>query len=289
MRLFRIILQTKPDCIHFLWTHQVPILLAPFLKRFPVAYTAHDPVLHPGEAGILRGWIHGQHIKMAKICFVHGEENKQKLIQNYGVDPKSVYVIPHGEFVFWENLPPVEQEKRILFFGRIRKYKGIEVLLDAFEKVSPCIPDYRLSICGKGNLGNLSFRIRSMPNVDLENRFINHEEIPSLFLRSRFLILPYIDATQSGVVPMAFALGRTCIVSAVGSMPEIVCHEDNGLLVQPGEPNELAAAMLKLAQDDTLLRHLEQGASNAAHNSDSFSWNHAARIAAAAYQSSMGS
>jgi glycosyltransferase involved in cell wall biosynthesis len=124
-----------------------------------------------------------------------------------------------------------------------------------------------------------------MANVDVVNRFIEHSEIPSLFRRSRFLVLPYLDGSQSGVVPMAFALGRTCVVSAVGSIPEVVQHEENGLLVRPGDSHELAEAILRLARDAALRLRLEEGALKSARSSDSLSWDRAARIAVSAYGS----
>lgn len=286
VRLLRTIGRLRPDWIHLLWVHQVPVLMMPWLSRYRVAYTAHDPVLHPGEAGALRSWVHRRLVRQADVCFVHGEQNKRQIVSEYGVDPDTVFSIPHGEFLFWEDVPSVEQEDVILFFGRIRKYKGLDVLLDAFEIVRQNLPHYRLTICGQGDLGDLSARIRSMPNVDLVNRFIDHAEIPALFLRSRFLVLPYRDGTQSGVVPMAFALGRVCIVSAVGSIPEVVHHEENGLLVRPGDSQELADTIIRLAQDEALRCRLEEGASRSARSSDSLSWDRAARIAVGVYDRS---
>lgn len=84
-----------------------------------------------------------------------------------------------------------------------------------------------------------------MPNVDFENRFVLHNEVPELFARAKFVVLPYLDGTQSGVVPMAFAFGRTCIVSSVGSIPEVVKNDENGLLVPPGDENALTDKMIQ--------------------------------------------
>ncbi|MFQ5855268.1 MAG: glycosyltransferase family 4 protein [Anaerolineae bacterium] len=287
LKLSHLIDGMQPDWIHLLWTHHVPVLLIPWLKKARVAYTAHDPVLHSGEAGMLRSWVQRKLIGVADVCFVHGEDNKKKLVAEYSVDPDRVYSIPHGEFMFWQDVPNVNQENLILFFGRIRKYKGLDVLLDAFQEVSPHIPDFRLVICGEGDLGDLGPRIRTMTNVDVVKRFIDHSEIPSLFLRSRFLVLPYLDGTQSGVVPMAFALGRTCVVSAVGAIPEVVHHDENGLLVRPGDPRELANAIIRLARDDKLRHRLEEGALRSARSSHALSWERAARIAAGVYKSAI--
>jgi glycosyltransferase involved in cell wall biosynthesis len=287
MRLLRTVQRTHPDWVHLLWLHPVPCLLAPWLRRFRVAFTAHDPVLHTGEGGVVRRWVQTQHVGLARICFVRGEENRRKLVDEYGLNPESVHITLLGEFTPWDEIPLVQQDRMILFFGRVRKYKGLDVLLDAFEKVSPLIPGYRLRICGEGELGDLGRRALSMANVEVINRFIDHAEVPLHFRSSRFLVLPYLDGTQSGVVPMAFSLGRTCVVSAVGSIPEVVHHGMNGLLVRPGNSDELADAMLRLVQDEELRRRLERGALESARNSDSLSWELAARTAVTAYGSSL--
>ena len=260
IRFMMIVHRIRPDWIHLLWKHHVPVLLKPYLRRYKIGFTVHDPVLHSGEGGFFRSWIQKKLIGMADILFVHGEENRNNLMQNFDVDTAKIYKIPYAHLLCPNNAPKFEQENRILFFGRFKRYKGLEFLLKAFKQAEPRIPGYRLVIRGQGDPIDVPSIIKSMPNVDLENRFVPHNELPELFAGARFVVLPYLDATQSGVAAMAFAFGRTCITSAVGAIPEIVKNGENGLLVPPGNVDELADKIIQLATDHQLRKTLEKGA-----------------------------
>jgi len=269
IKFIMIVNKIRPDWIHLLWKNHLPVLLKPYLKRFKIGFTVHDPVLHSGESGILRLWIHKKHIEMADIFFVHGENNRKDLIRDFDIDTEKVYKIPHGNIFFWKNEPDIAQEKIILFFGRIKKYKGLEVLLKSFKKAKVHLPGYRLVIRGQGYSADIPSIIDSIPDVDFENRFVLHNEAPELFARAEFVVLPYLEGTQSGVIPMIFAFGKACIVSKVGSIPEVVKNGENGLLVPPGNINALADKMIELANNDNLRKHLENGAQKTSERIDS--------------------
>ena len=142
-------------------------------------------------------------------------------------------------------------------------------MLKSFKKANAHLPGYRLVIRGQGSPADIPEIIHSMPDVDFENRFVLHNETPALFARAKFVVLPYLDGTQSGVIPMAFAFGKTCIVSAVGSIPEVINNGENGLLVPPGDANALADKIIQLANDDSLRRKLENGAIKTSKSIDS--------------------
>jgi len=269
IRFIKIAHKIRPDWIHLLWKHHLPVLLKPYLKKFKLCLTVHDPVLHSGERDIFRSWIQKKHIEMANIFLVHGENNKKNLIRNFDINTEKIYKIPHGNIFFWKSRPDIAQEKVILFFGRIQKYKGLKILLKSFKKAKAHLPGYRLVIRGQGYSADIASIIDSIPEVDFENRFVPHNEAPELFSRAAFVVLPYLEGTQSGVVPMAFAFGRTCIVSAVGSIPEIVKNGENGLLVPPGDTNALAYKIRQLAGDVNLRKQLEKGAVKTSEQIDS--------------------
>jgi len=268
IRFVKIVNELRPDWIHFLWKHHLPVLLKAYIKKFKIAFTVHDPELHSGESGFLRLWVQKKLIDMADIFFVHGENNKKNLIRNFDIEPKKIYNIPHGNIFFWDNVAKMEKKNIILFFGRIKKYKGLDVLLKAFMIAAPQLRGYRLVIRGQGEPGDVPSIINSIPDVDFENKFVPHDKVPGLFADARFVVAPYIDATQSDVISMAFAFGRTVIVSSVGSIPEIVKNGENGLLVSPGNTNELADKMIELANNDDLRLKLEKGALKTSANTN---------------------
>jgi len=91
-------------------------------------------------------------------------------------------------------------------------------------------------------------------------RFISAEDIAPLFLQARVVVLPYTEGTQSGVAAMALGYGRPVVATAVGSIPELVRHGENGLLVAPGDSSGLVAALRSIIVDDRLWDSLAQGA-----------------------------
>jgi len=279
-RLIRILKRLKPDWFHILWLHHVPSLIYFVINKYKIAYTVHDPILHKGEGGKIRNWVQKKIIKTADVFFVHGLENKRLLVDNYKLNNKQVHVIPHGEFIFWDKDKfNIKQEKIILFFGRIRKYKGLEILISAFEKIYKQIPDYKLFIVGQGDIEEFLPKIHSNSNIVLVNRYIEHNEVATFILRSKFVVLPYTQATQSGVIPMVFALERTCIATNVGAISEIVKHKKTGLLIQPSDSDELADSILFLVKNEELCTKMQSSAFEYINKSAVFSWEKTAEIA----------
>ena len=278
-----IIRTLRPEWIHILWLHHVPAVTGRCFTRSRIAYTAHDPVLHSGESGRLRTLINRCLIQKSNVCFTHGNANVLIYKHSFPKGPPAVS-IPHGEFGFWEKTENVVQEKMILFFGRIRPYKGLAVLLDAFDNTSAGDPDLRLCICGEGSIDSYRARISRMSHIEIINRFIGHGEIPHLFGRSLFVCLPYLEATQSGVIPMAFALGRTCIATNAGALTDVAIHQYNSLIVPPGDVPALSNAMSFLLYNDRERKRMEKNALLSARTADSLSWKKAAATVIETYR-----
>ena len=119
----------------------------------------------------------------------------------------------------------------ILFLGRIEKYKGVDLLLDAFFEVNKKMPNINLTIAGNGNLKPYLPKIkRSEKAITVINKWLEDEEIGDLIYDCDFLVLPYIDASQSGIIPLAFGCGKTVIATNVGALSEQV-PENTGVVV----------------------------------------------------------
>lgn len=137
---------------------------------------------------------------------------------------KRVVVIPHAGFDYYFK-SAISGEKRlnrcIGFFGRIEVYKGLDLLIEAFENTHT--DDLKLLIAGKGQIAaTLLNRIDNNPNIELINRYIGDDEFEGLMKRIDFAVLPYKRASQSGVIPMCFAAGKTVIATNVGALSEQV-------------------------------------------------------------------
>jgi len=145
---------------------------------------------------------------------------------------------------------PTRQDGRahILFFGNIRPYKGLDVLLRSLALVQEQL-DFTATIAGEFYLDPGPYR-EMATNLGIEHRltwadhYIPNEEVPGLFRSADLVVLPYTDATQSGVVPLAYHFGVPVVASRVGGLPQVVEEGVSGRLVPPGDPAALARAIV---------------------------------------------
>lgn len=125
-------------------------------------------------------------------------------------------------------------EPYLLFFGRIDKYKGIDFLLEAYRDVEEqALP---LVIAGSGMLSNEENTIlKKISNVTLINRYISDGEMKWLFAHAAAVVLPYIEATQSGVIPIAYAYSKPVLVSSVPGLTQFVSDGETGRVCKTRE------------------------------------------------------
>lgn len=203
------------------------------------------------------------------VAFVLGPRTRDLAISYW--QPKCpVYVIPHGyEPGVREGShvrPVAETGPVVLFFGVWSKYKGIEVLLDAFALVRAQLPEARLVLAGAAgadiDVAAIVDRAGQIGNVDAHPGYVPMEEVSTLLDSARVVATPYIRATQSGVAHLAYTFGRPVVASSIGDLPEAVQHEVTGLLVEPGDPEGLARAILRLLREPVLAAKLGEAGEN---------------------------
>ncbi len=197
---------------------------------------------------------------------VHGEALREQFHRVFpGVPPEvQVAAIPHGTFALykrWDDPNIVEEPSTVLFFGRISAYKGLEDLIAAQPLVSAEVPEARFIIAGRGqDFAPYRAGIRDLRRFEIHNRFISNREVPKFFRRATIVVLPYREASQSGVIPIAYAFGKPVVATRVGSLPEVVEDGVSGMIVEPGRPAELARALITVLRDGQLRRRLSEGA-----------------------------
>ena len=157
----------------------------------------------------------------------------------------------------------------ILFFGRITDYKGIDILINAFQLLRKKIPHASLTIAGEGNY---DFSKHNLANVQLHNRYIETNELFHLINDSTFVVCPYIEATQSGVVMTAFSLSKPVIATKVGGLPEMVEDNKTGILVNPNNSIELSAAMITLLKNESKRDIFSDNIRQLYFNQGKYSW-----------------
>lgn len=133
----------------------------------------------------------------------------------------------------------------LLFFGLIREYKGLEVLLDAFELLPAT---FQLLIVGEvyGDVKPLNERLEAHPkkaDIHFENRFVEDDEVAGIFSMADYVLLPYLRASQSGVTAVAIHFEKPIIASNVGGLSEFIHQGKTGLLVESSSAQSLVEAI----------------------------------------------
>ena len=136
-------------------------------------------------------------------------------------------------------------------FGRLFAYKGVDTALDAFDSLPDELSDATLVVAGSGPLAALA---RGRRNVEVREGYIADADVIAMLDEARLVLLPYKDATQSGVGLQAIARGIPCIVSRTGGLPELVQDASPSLVVPPDNPDRLADAITANIDHDERLR-----------------------------------
>jgi glycosyltransferase involved in cell wall biosynthesis len=254
-RIARTVFQQRPRAIHL--NSELPILLPlfPLFAFFNSVITLHDAVPHEGESLAKRTFMR-LHLLMIFLfirkVIVHSPVIRAQLPR--WLQGKA-HILPLINFNLWgrkRQPPPKGGPFTALFFGRLLPYKGLDYLLAAFRLLDPA--KFSLLIAGEGDLPPEVFQT---PNIRVIQRFIADEELPAVFNQAHVAALPYIAASQSGVAFLAFAFERPVISTRVGALAEVVTDDLNGFLVEPRSPEQLAAALRRMAEPATFERLVE--------------------------------
>ena len=256
----------KPDIVHF-QSSSPPLYLLPLFKKYPSVGTFHDVKLHLGiEPSLLHRPVTYYAITFSDEIIVHGEKLKEQMIKEYNLLGDKVHAIPIGEhevapFKEYEREDLKEDGNLILFFGSIWEYKGLEYLIKAEPLITQEVPGTKIIIAGTGeNFKKYENMMINRDNFIIHNYRIPYKEGAELFQRCSVVVLPYIDASQSGVIPTAYGFKKPLVVTDVGAIPEIVDDGVTGFIVPPKNPVALAEAIVKLLKDEDLRREMGENA-----------------------------
>lgn len=260
LKFLNIIHQINPDIIHLQSCHLWVCLFLPFLKKYKIVTTIHDVTPHMGSRFIDQEISRKVHIKYSDALIVHGQNAKRMLAKE--CDNKKIFIVPHGDYSFFSKLGNYKHEEEpfsLLFFGRIEAYKGLTYLIQAVPLIASKIPNLKVIIAGSGDLPEKD-KIEKSPHFEIHNYFIEDQEVGKFFARSAVVILPYLEGTQTGIIPIAYSFKKPVIVTNVGCIPEVVDEGITGYIVPPRNPRALANAIIKILSDDYLRRQMGQNA-----------------------------
>jgi len=131
-------------------------------------------------------------------------------------------------------------------------------LISAFPLIKKKIPEAKLLIVGEGDITPYKSKLSELQDVEVVNRWVSDEEVARFFLKSSVVVLPYTDATQSGIIPIAYMFKVPVISTKVGGIPEQIEDGKTGILVSPGDHIELANACIKILSDSSLSSSLAE-------------------------------
>lgn len=272
------------------------VLLVPFIHLWaravattagvPMVLCVHDPKPHPGLTGRIWHAVERRAVQASAHVILHTEAFVKDLVERYGVPPESITVAPLGPMSDYVNGPSSTvggsgAPPLVLCFGRIEPYKGVDVLLDAVPAIRAAVPLVRVKIAGLGASAAQGTRAQAL-GAELENRWVGDDEVAKMFGEAALVVLPYVSAPQSGVIPIAAAFGRAGIATNVGSLAEQVDGGRLGVLIPPADSAALAHAVVQLLQDPE--RASELGGRLRAYYNTERSWERAAQMVGHACQ-----
>jgi glycosyltransferase involved in cell wall biosynthesis len=236
-----------------------------------IVLTVHDLLPHD-TADIHKQTFHSLYDFVDGII-CHSDHIEARLASEFNVPTNKISVIPHGPFFY--DLPEVGSESTlrsfgidpgkvmVLWQGIIFPYKGIDLLLDAWQKVETQSDDVELVIAGTGApelLNQIRDQVKrlGLTRVHLHFRFITTEELVALYRAAAIVVYPYRAITTSGALATGLALGKAIVASDLPVFRELLTNRQNALLVDSHLPAELSAALTELIQNPTLREELSK-------------------------------
>jgi glycosyltransferase involved in cell wall biosynthesis len=222
------------------------LLLLTALRRngVPAVVVVHDADAHPGEATRLLMFLQRRLTRRADAVVALSEHVATRLREQRLVDASRLFVVPHPPFLFGPPPPPPFAHggpPRLLCFGRLLPYKGLDLLASAMRRLGDA-QAWELRVVGSGPEGAELAALRALPGVTVENRWVPEEAIGGLIAWADVLVLPYKEASQSGVAPAAIAAGRLVVSTRVGGLVEQLRNEKLATLCEP-DADSLAAVL----------------------------------------------
>ena len=231
------------------------------LYRLPMkkVWVVHDPIPHSGQE---RQEINRRFaFNYCKDYILLSQSLAGEFAKKYNISSSHIHFNKMGEFDYLRGMKPTQRivdRKYILFFGQIVPHKGVEYLMEAMLEVHKRHPELFLVVAGKGNI---YFDMKPYEDLDYIKkifRFIGIQEMVNLFKGAEFVVCPYKDATQSGVVQTSFSMNIPVLGTNVGALPQTIQDGITGKIVPPSNSRVLAETIIELMDHpDEILRMRE--------------------------------
>lgn len=241
----------RADAVISVMTHLWTPLVAPGLKRAGLRFVpmVHDAEPHPGDPGLLWEWRLTRELDAAESAIAFSDSVAAGIHRRRPQLP--VHRLPLGAIVPGGAAAPRVAGGGVLFVnaGRLRAYKGLDLLRDAWRLFHPRFPSARLVVAGEGDAEALAPGLAALPGVALRAGWLPEAELARLVASADAVVLPYREASQSGVAPLAHAAGVPVVATPVGGLAEQVRDGVDGVLARAVSAEALADAMAAMADE----------------------------------------
>ncbi len=285
IRTARYIRHQRPDMVLIQWWHPyfAPcyFLLERFIGKQNLVFVCHN--VFPHERFPMDKLLTRLALKHGKHYIVHAKEEGKELEKikerpDYTVTPHPTYNAFRFEGLSKEQARDrldIEYDKKVLlFFGYVREYKGLKYLLQALPRIVRNL-DGQVQLWVVGEFGADREEYKELINgleigdyVNVVDSYTPDREVEQYFAAADLVVLPYVSATQSGIVQIAYGFIKPVIVTNVGGLPDVVEDGKTGYVVEPEKPEEIAEAVCRFYEED-VERHLIE---NIEKETQRFSW-----------------
>ena len=259
------------------------IFLIKIFSKTKILFICHNVAEH--EAHFLKTVVSRFVLSQGDCFIVHSGQEKESLKALTGKSRITVTHHPTYDVFNTAAMPKtsareklgLSDEKIILFFGFIRRYKGLPYLIEALPLILARLK-VRLLIVGefwqdKKRCLQLIRKMGVEQHVTIIDRYVPNEDMPGYFYASDLVILPYTSVTGSGLLQLAYAFGRPVVTTTIGDFPEIVADKKTGFLVAPRSAKEIAGAVVDFYEN----HDGEEMSARIKQEHDRFSWDHLIR------------
>ena len=255
--------QLFPNFIHFddVSIRLIPFTFFLFLLKSKLIINVHDPIQHSGEKNIKNIFAKKLFYNIANKFITFSKYSQSILIENNNNNKKCIN-LKLKPYKFYKNYIKKEaiEPTYIAFIGRVSKYKGIDIFLDSIAILNTKYPTAKYIIAGSPYNNSIGDNLKNKYKFNNVKFILNHLsnfEVCEIIQKSKIIVCPYRDATQSGVVMTSLALHTPVIVSNQGGLPEYVQNNITGMIANT-DAESFATAIESFIVDPLKHKQLSQ-------------------------------
>lgn len=257
--------------------HLFLYLLLRSQSKMPIYVSVHDVSAHLGEKSLAKTCLEWVTDRVCSGIVVYSEYSQRLAVQKFR---SPVIAVPHGPLVNHVSLPPDVPERSakptVAMVGRVSEYKGFDQAVEAIEILNARGRSCELVIWGSGDRSHLKSADASQ-HVVVNYGYLDEDEIPSVIDGADLILLPYIEASQSGIFGLAYPRARPVVCTPVGALPEVVHTSGAGVVANSCSSEDVADAIETALSDIDELQRACHRAWSSMRAEGPLSWHAAAR------------